>query len=68
MEHVHTHEHRADNFSTDPTGLPTARATEIVELADGQLFEMSIDPIAMQVGEHTLRMLGYNGSVPGPTL
>jgi FtsP/CotA-like multicopper oxidase with cupredoxin domain len=55
-------------FSTDPSGLPTARSTEIVDLADGQLFEMSIEPIAKQVGEHSLRMLGYNGSVPGPTL
>ncbi|HEY2176369.1 MAG TPA: multicopper oxidase domain-containing protein, partial [Mycobacteriales bacterium] len=40
----------------------------MIELADGQLFEMSIEPIAKQLGQHTVRMLGYNGSVPGPTL
>jgi FtsP/CotA-like multicopper oxidase with cupredoxin domain len=68
MDHAHTHEKNAATFSTDPTGLPSARATEVVELTDGQLFEMSIEPVAKQIGEHTLRMLGYNGSIPGPTL
>jgi FtsP/CotA-like multicopper oxidase with cupredoxin domain len=68
MEHGHTHAHEAATFPTDATGLPAARPTELVELADGQLFEMSIEPIAKQIGEHTVRMLGYNGSVPGPTL
>jgi FtsP/CotA-like multicopper oxidase with cupredoxin domain len=68
MEHVHTHTHDATAFPTDPTGLPAARATEVVELADGDLFELSIEPVAKQIGEHTVRMLSYNGSVPGPTL
>jgi FtsP/CotA-like multicopper oxidase with cupredoxin domain len=66
-DHIHT-EAPADAFPTDPAGLPAARATGVVELADGQLFEMTIEPVAKQLGEHTLRMLGYNGSVPGPTL
>src|SRR4051794_15588719 len=68
QEHVHTQAAHAEAFPTDPTGLPEARATEVVELADGQLFEMSIEPISKQIGEHTVRMLGYSGSVPGPTL
>src|SRR3954451_1069634 len=64
MEHTHA----PATFPTDPTGLPAARATEVAEVADGQLFELSIEPVAKQIGEHTVRMLGYNGSVPGPTL
>src|SRR4051812_35935328 len=68
QEHVHTEAVKAEAFPTDPTGLPAARPTELIELADGQVFEMSIEPIAKQIGEHTVRMLGYNGSVPGPTL
>jgi FtsP/CotA-like multicopper oxidase with cupredoxin domain len=67
-EHVHAEAPHAQEFPTDPAGLPAARNTEVVELADGQQFEMSIEPIAKQIGEHTVRMLGYNGSVPGPTL
>ncbi|MEO8505890.1 MAG: multicopper oxidase domain-containing protein [Acidobacteriota bacterium] len=58
----------AEAFPTDPTGLPQSRPTAVVELADGERFELSIEPVATQIGEHTVRMLGYNGSVPGPTL
>jgi len=68
QEHVHTHTPGAETFPTDPAGLPTARPTEVVELADGELFDLSIEPVAKQVGDATVRMLGYNGSIPGPTL
>jgi FtsP/CotA-like multicopper oxidase with cupredoxin domain len=68
QDHVHTEAPHAEAFPTDPTGLPAARPPDVIELADGQLFEMSIEPVAKQIGEHTVRMLGYAGSVPGPTL
>jgi FtsP/CotA-like multicopper oxidase with cupredoxin domain len=48
--------------------LPEARATETVELADGEEFDLEIAPVKKQIGEATVRMLAYNGSVPGPTL
>ena len=67
-DHIHTQLPDTETFPTDPAGLPAARATEVVELADGERFEMSIEPVAKRLGEHTLRMLGYNGSIPGPTL
>src|SRR4051794_28742139 len=67
-EHVHTEASEADTFPTDPTGLPASRPTEVVDMADGDQLDMSIEPVAKQIGEHTVRMLGYNGSVPGPTL
>jgi FtsP/CotA-like multicopper oxidase with cupredoxin domain len=59
---------RAGEFPTDPKGLPASRPTEVVELRDGELFEMRIEPVAKRIGDETVRMLGYNGSVPGPTL
>jgi FtsP/CotA-like multicopper oxidase with cupredoxin domain len=59
-----THEH----FPTDVTGLPQARATEAVELSDGDELELRIAPVAKQLGDTTVRMLAYNGSIPGPTL
>src|SRR5256714_5503331 len=49
-------------------GLPEARKTELVELADGDDFELEIIPVKKQIGDATVRMLAYNGSVPGPTL
>jgi FtsP/CotA-like multicopper oxidase with cupredoxin domain len=49
-------------------GLPEARETELVELADGDGFELEIMPVKERIGDATVRMLTYNSSVPGPTL
>ena len=57
-----------DRFPTDVAGLPEARATETVELADGDELDLRIAPVAKRLGDHTVRMLAYNGSIPGPTL
>ncbi|HST66036.1 MAG TPA: multicopper oxidase family protein [Mycobacteriales bacterium] len=55
-------------FPTDTTGLPEATATPIVALADGDTLELRPGPVAKRLAGTTVRMLGYNGSVPGPTL
>ena len=57
-----------DQFPTDTTGLPEARGSEVVELGDGDRFELKIAPVAKRIGDATVRMLAYNGSIPGPTL
>ena len=57
-----------DHFPTTTAGLPAARPSEIVELADGATYELHIGPVVKQVGTDTVRMLAYNGSIPGPTL
>jgi FtsP/CotA-like multicopper oxidase with cupredoxin domain len=48
--------------------LPAARPTKVVELAHGDEYELEIMPVRKQIGDATVRMLAYNGSVPGPTL
>jgi FtsP/CotA-like multicopper oxidase with cupredoxin domain len=58
----------ADRFPTEVAGLPKACAPELVELSDGDRFDLRIAPVAKQLGEATVRMLAYNGSIPGPTL
>jgi FtsP/CotA-like multicopper oxidase with cupredoxin domain len=55
-------------FPRETEGLPEARKTELVELADGDEFELEIIPVKKRIGDATVRMLAYNGSVPGPTL
>src|ERR671918_363993 len=55
-------------FSTSPAGLPSATPTETVRLADGAVFDVRIAPVANRIGDATVRMLAYNGSVPGPIL
>ena len=58
----------AEFFPTDPTGLPEATRPELLELADGDAFHLRVGPVAKRLGDTTVRMLGYNGSIPGPTL
>jgi len=57
-----------ESFPTDPTGLPEATRPALLELADGEAFDLRIGAVAKRMGDTTVRMLGYNGSIPGPTL
>jgi FtsP/CotA-like multicopper oxidase with cupredoxin domain len=57
-----------DFFSTDPSGLAEAVPTSEVRLSDGDRLELEISPVVKRVGDDQLRMLAYNGSIPGPTL
>jgi FtsP/CotA-like multicopper oxidase with cupredoxin domain len=72
MQH-HRH-HRSDvaastaTFPTDPSGLPDAGRPALLELADGDTLHLRIGPVAKRLGNTIVRMLGYNGSIPGPTL
>jgi FtsP/CotA-like multicopper oxidase with cupredoxin domain len=60
--------HTTDRFPTDATGLPEARAPQPVELRDGEHLDLRIAPVAKRLGDVTVRMLAYNGSIPGPIL
>jgi FtsP/CotA-like multicopper oxidase with cupredoxin domain len=55
-------------FPTDTSGLTDAANSEIVELTDDGEFRLEIRPVRKRLGDDTVRMLGYNGSIPGPTL
>jgi len=57
-----------DQFSRDTTGLPASRPTEVVDVRRGSSFQLRIAPVSKRIGDSTVRMLAYNGSVPGPTL
>ncbi len=67
----HTADTRIDTVDRLPTttvGLPEAVRPEIVELSDGDAFDLEILPVSKRIGGATVRMLAYNGSIPGPTL
>jgi len=40
----------------------------VVRLHDGDRFDLRISPVRKNIDEAALRMLAYNGSIPGPTL
>ena len=69
MHHPDSHNHtQVADLPHDTEGLPEARRAELVELGDGDEFELEIMPVKKRIGDATVRMLTYNGSVPGPTL
>ncbi len=59
---------REDLFTTRTAGLSQATRPEIIRLRDGDTFDLRIEPVRKQIGDAEVRMLGYNGSIPGPTL
>ena len=58
----------SDHFPTETAGLLEARVPELFEFVDGDQFNLRIAPVAKQLGNATVRMLAYNGSIPGPTV
>jgi FtsP/CotA-like multicopper oxidase with cupredoxin domain len=68
-EHKHTHHGASEAaFPTETSGLAAAVPSPVVELADGDEVELRIAPVAKRIADTTVRMLAYNGSIPGPTL
>jgi FtsP/CotA-like multicopper oxidase with cupredoxin domain len=65
MTTTHVHDH---GFPTAIDGLAACQSPEIVELAHGDTYALRIAPVAHQLGDARVRMLAYNGSIPGPTL
>ncbi len=64
----HAHERAGEQFPTDTRDLPRAVSSEVVEPGNGASFDLRIGPVQKRIGDATVRMLAYNGSIPGPTL
>ena len=60
-------DHR-DVFTTETEGLPEASNPTVGRIYNGDSFDLSIYPVRKRIGDAEVRMLGYNGSIPGPTL
>ncbi len=62
-----TAESQHSDFPTQTIGLARAVSTSVIELADGDTAELHIGPVVKRIGDTDVRMLAYNGSIPGPT-
>jgi FtsP/CotA-like multicopper oxidase with cupredoxin domain len=62
--HMSTH----DTFTTETHGLTDASAPAVIRLHDGERIDLGIVPVRKHIGDAEIRMLAYNGSIPGPTL
>jgi FtsP/CotA-like multicopper oxidase with cupredoxin domain len=55
-------------FSTETVGLLDVSRPTTLRLRDGDHLELEITAVRKALGGAELRMLAYNGSIPGPTL
>lgn len=53
-------------FPQDVSDLPEAKPTPEITLQDGETYDVGIFPVKKKIGDTWVRMLSYNGSVPGP--
>ncbi len=57
-----------DLFTTETAGLPEVARPGVIRLRDGGRLDLRIGPVRKNIDGAELRMLGYNGSIPGPVL
>jgi len=57
-----------DLFTTETAGLSDVSRPSVIRLHDGGRFNLRISPVRKGLDAAVLRMLAYNGSIPGPTL
>lgn len=66
---VNQRERGSANVNVSPSeNAPPAATSQIIDLKDGQSIDLTITPIQKTIAGRTVSMLGYNGSLPGPTL
>ncbi len=54
--------------SSDVVGLPEAKSSEIVELKNGDTYNLTASYVKKNINGTEYRMLAYNGSIPGPLI
>jgi len=50
------------------TAVLSLRPTEVVELKDGDTYELTASIVKQEVGNRVVKRLAYNGQIPGPIL
>jgi len=63
-----SHGNTSEIFDQNTDGLPEVKKSEIVELKDGDVYEMEAYTVKQEVGNRTVKRLSYNGMIPGPIL
>src|SRR3989344_525328 len=56
------------SFSTDITGLPEAKPSEMVELKNGDSYNLTASIVKKMIGNSVVKMFAYNGMIPGPMI
>ena len=59
---------KGPSFSTSIEGLPWSKPLQVINLKDGDAYPLVMTIVKKHVGNRVVRMLAYNGSVPGTLL
>lgn len=54
-------------FMNQDKSMPVV-ATQVVELKDGDIYDLTASYVTKEIGGISQKMLAYNGSIPGPTI
>ena len=66
---VEPSENQLNNQTLVPLGqLPEAQSPAIVELKDGDSYDLTAAPVKKRSGNSEVQLLAYNGSIPGPII
>ncbi len=55
-------------FQRQSGGITESKAPQVVELKNGESYELTASFVKKNIGGKSYKMLGYNGSIPGPTI
>ncbi len=55
-------------FLQNVSSLPTAQSSEVVELKNGDAYDLTAGYVSKVIAGREQKMLAYNGSIPGPTI
>ena len=57
----------SESLSSRTDDVPEAQSPTAIDLTDGQSVDLVVMPVKKTIAGRTVKMLGYNGSIPGPT-
>lgn len=57
---------KTGEFSQSTEGLHGAKEAQVIELEDGDEFDLEAGYVVKEIGSRKIRMLAYNDSIPGP--
>ncbi|HLC99649.1 MAG TPA: multicopper oxidase domain-containing protein, partial [Patescibacteria group bacterium] len=63
-----TADSRKGTFDASIANLPEAKPSEVVELKNGDTYDMTASIVKKKIGDAEVKMLTYNGSIPGPMI
>ena len=59
---------KINSIDRNAAGLVNSEPSQIIELPDGGVFQLEAKPVVKNINGNIIRMLAYNGQIPGPLM